>query len=60
MEAVQTFSFRYDVLKYGRRVMITGVVVLIYPNSAAQIAITLAIVFMLAFTSAIVIMYWNR
>ena len=44
-------AFYYEVVECGRRVMLTGVVVFIYPNTAAQIAITLAIAFTFAFTS---------
>ena len=33
--------FYYEVIECGRRIMLTGVVVFIYPNDAAQIAITL-------------------
>ena len=44
-------AFYYEVVECGRRVMLTGVVVFIYPNTAAQIAITLAIAFFFAFTS---------
>ena len=44
-------AFYYEVVECGRRVMLTGVVVFIYPNTAAQIAITLAIAFIFAFTS---------
>ena len=43
-------AFYYEVVECGRRVMLTGVVVFIYPNSAAQIAVTLAIAFVFAFT----------
>ena len=35
--------FYYEVIECGRRIMLTGVIVFIYPNTAAQIAITLAI-----------------
>ena len=35
--------FYYEVIECGRRVMLTGVIVFIYPNTAAQIAVTLAI-----------------
>ena len=33
--------FYYEVLECGRRIVLTGVVVFIYPNDAAQVAITL-------------------
>eukprot|EP00752_Nemacystus_decipiens_P009937 g8861.t1 len=35
--------FYYEVIECGRRVLLAGVVVFIYPNTAAQIAITLMI-----------------
>ncbi|CAM9782397.1 unnamed protein product, partial [Laminaria digitata] len=35
----------YEVVECGRRIMLTGAVVFIYPNDTAQIAITLAISF---------------
>ena len=35
--------FYYEVIECGRRIMLTGVIVFIYPNTAAQIAVTLAI-----------------
>ncbi|CAM9614990.1 unnamed protein product [Ectocarpus sp. 12 AP-2014] len=35
--------FYYEVVECGRRIMLTGVIVFIYPNDAAQIAITLLI-----------------
>ena len=44
-------AFYYEMVECGRRVMLTGVVVFIYPNTAAQIAVTLAIAFLFAFTS---------
>ena len=44
-------AFYYEVVECSRRAMLTGVVVFIYPSTAAQIAITLAIAFMFAFTS---------
>ena len=37
--------FYYEVVECGRRVMLTGVVVFIFPNDAAQIAITMLIAF---------------
>ncbi len=42
--------FYYEVIECGRRVLLAGVVVFIYPNTAAQIAISL----LMAFTFAIV------
>ena len=43
--------FYYEVIECGRRILLTGVVVFIYPNTAAQIAITLAIAFTFAMVS---------
>eukprot|EP00752_Nemacystus_decipiens_P007555 g6749.t1 len=37
--------FYYEVIECARRIMLAGVVVFIYPNSAAQIAITLMVAF---------------
>ncbi|CAN0424457.1 unnamed protein product, partial [Scytosiphon promiscuus] len=37
--------FYYEVIECGRRILLTGVVVFIYPNTAAQIAVTLMIAF---------------
>eukprot|EP00903_Cladosiphon_okamuranus_P012632 g11818.t1 len=37
--------FYYEVVECGRRVMLTGVVVFIFPNDAAQVAITMLITF---------------
>ena len=35
--------FYYEVIECGRRIILTGVIVFIYPNTAAQIAVSLAI-----------------
>lgn len=37
--------FYYELIECGRRVLLTGVVVFIYPNTSAQVAITLVIAF---------------
>ncbi|CAN0173938.1 unnamed protein product, partial [Scytosiphon promiscuus] len=37
--------FYYEVVECGRRIMLTGVVVFIFPNDAAQVAITMLIAF---------------
>ncbi|CAM9858548.1 unnamed protein product, partial [Ectocarpus sp. 12 AP-2014] len=37
--------FYYEIVECGRRIMLTGVVVFIFPNDAAQIAITMLIAF---------------
>ncbi|CAM9398277.1 unnamed protein product, partial [Ascophyllum nodosum] len=45
--------FYYEVIECGRRIMLTGVIVFIYPNTAAQIAVTLAISVVFIFVSEI-------
>ncbi|CAN0108913.1 unnamed protein product [Ectocarpus sp. 12 AP-2014] len=42
-EAYKPERFYYEVIECGRRIMLTGVAVFIYPNDAAQIAITILI-----------------
>ncbi|CAM9114240.1 unnamed protein product [Ectocarpus sp. 8 AP-2014] len=42
-ETYRPERFYYEVVECGRRIMLTGVVVFIFPNDAAQIAITLLI-----------------
>ncbi|CAM9570296.1 unnamed protein product, partial [Ectocarpus sp. 6 AP-2014] len=42
-EAYRPERFYYEVIECGRRVLLTGVVVFILPNTAAQIAITILI-----------------
>ncbi|CAM9835026.1 unnamed protein product [Pylaiella littoralis] len=44
-EAYRPERFYYEVVECGRRVMLTGVVVFIFPHDAAQIAITMLIAF---------------
>ncbi|CAM9433701.1 unnamed protein product, partial [Hapterophycus canaliculatus] len=44
-------AFYYEVVECGRRILLAGVVVFIYPNSAAQIAITLMMSFAFAILS---------
>ena len=43
--------FYYEVIECGRRILLTGVVVFIYPNTAAQIAVTLILAFTFAMIS---------
>ena len=43
--------FYYEVIECGRRVLLAGIVVFIYPNTAAQIAITLMIAVVFAIVS---------
>ncbi|CAM9642163.1 unnamed protein product, partial [Laminaria digitata] len=44
-------AFYYEVIECGRRVLLTGAVVFIYPNASAQIAVTLMIAFVFAMVS---------
>ncbi|CAN0280989.1 unnamed protein product, partial [Scytosiphon promiscuus] len=44
-ESYRPERFYYEVVECGRRIMLTGVVVFIFPNDAAQIAITMLISF---------------
>ncbi|CAM9420392.1 unnamed protein product, partial [Hapterophycus canaliculatus] len=44
-EAYRPERFYYEVVECGRRILLTGVVVFIFPNDAAQIAITMLIAF---------------
>ncbi|CAM9655567.1 unnamed protein product [Ectocarpus fasciculatus] len=52
--------FYYEVIECGRRVMLTGVVVFIYPNTAAQLAITLMMAFFFALLSEAISPYSSR
>ncbi|CAN0186921.1 unnamed protein product, partial [Scytosiphon promiscuus] len=44
-EAYRPERFYYEVIECGRRILLTGVVVFIFPNTAAQIATTMLIAF---------------
>ena len=44
-EPYRSERFYYEVVECGRRIMLTGVVVLFFPDDAAQIAITMRIAF---------------
>ena len=44
-------NFYYEVVECGRRILLAGVVVFIYPNTAAQIAVTLALAVVAGFVS---------
>ncbi|CAM9601541.1 unnamed protein product, partial [Ectocarpus fasciculatus] len=52
--------FYYEVIECGRRVLLAGVVVFIYPNSSAQIAITLVIAFVFVLISESLSPYASR
>jgi len=43
--------FYYELIECGRRILLTGVVVFIYPNTSSQIAITLILAFTFAMIS---------
>lgn len=49
--------FYYEVVECGRRILLTGVVVFIFPNSAAQVAITILIEVFFAFVSELLAPY---
>ena len=53
-------AFYYEVIECGRRVSLAGVVVFIYPNTAAQIAITLLMAFAFAIASEGLAPYASR
>ena len=52
--------FYYEVIECGRRILLAGVVVFIYPNSAAQIAITLMVAFAFVLVSEGLAPYASR
>eukprot|EP00903_Cladosiphon_okamuranus_P017270 g15914.t1 len=52
--------FYYEVIECGRRILLAGVVVFIYPNTAAQIAITLMMAFVFAMLSEGLAPYASR
>eukprot|EP00903_Cladosiphon_okamuranus_P018661 g17175.t2 len=52
--------FYYEVIECGRRVLLAGVVVFIYPNTAAQIAVTLVIAFVFVVVSEALAPYASR
>ena len=56
-EAYRPERFYYEVVECGRRIMLTGVVVFIFPNSAAQIAITMLFAFLFFVTFEILAPY---
>ncbi|CAN0460501.1 unnamed protein product, partial [Ectocarpus sp. 12 AP-2014] len=52
--------FYYEVIECGRRILLTGIVVFIYPNTAAQLAITLMMAFFFALLSEAISPYSSR
>eukprot|EP00903_Cladosiphon_okamuranus_P014549 g13496.t1 len=59
-EPYKPSCFYYEVIECARRVLLAGVVVFIYPNSAAQIAITLMIAFAFVLVSEGLTPYASR
>lgn len=52
--------FYYEVIECGRRIMLTGVVVFIYPNDTAQIAITIVLSFFFFVVSEVLSPYESK
>ena len=52
--------FYYEVIECSRRILLAGVVVFIYPNTAAQIAVTLAIATVFIFVSEAMAPYHSQ
>jgi len=52
--------FYYEVVECGRRILFTGVVVFIFPDSVAQIAVTLMMAFIFAVTSEVLSPFESR
>ena len=52
--------FYYEVVECVRRIMLTGVVVFIYPNTAAQVAVTLMIAFFFVVVSLMLVPYVSK
>ena len=52
--------FYYEVVECGRRILLAGVVVFIYPNTAAQIAVTLALAVLAGFASESIAPYQSK
>lgn len=53
-------AFYYEVIECGRRILLAGVVVFIYPNTAAQLAVTLLIAFVFVVISEGLAPYTSR
>lgn len=53
-------AFYYEVVECGRRILLTGVVVFMYPDTATQIALTLVITFMFVVVSEGMCPYASR
>ncbi|CAM9564516.1 unnamed protein product, partial [Laminaria digitata] len=52
--------YYYEVVECARRVTLTGVVVFIYPNTAAQVAVTLVLAFVFVMVSESLVPYATR
>ena len=52
--------FYYEVVECGRRILLAGVVVFIYPNTAVQIAVTLALAVVAGFVSESIAPYRSK
>ncbi|CAM9531970.1 unnamed protein product, partial [Laminaria digitata] len=52
--------YYYEVVECARRVTLTGIVVFIYPNTAAQVAVTLVLVFVFVMVSESLAPYSSR
>ncbi|CAM9191106.1 unnamed protein product [Ectocarpus sp. 13 AM-2016] len=52
--------FYYEVIECGRRILLAGVVVFIFPNTAAQIAITLMMAFAFVMASEVLAPYASK
>ena len=59
-EPYKPSAFYYEVIECGRRVMLAGIVVFIYPNTAAQIAISLLMAFAFVMVSEGISPYASR
>ena len=59
-EPYKPSAFYYEVIECGRRVMLAGIVVFIYPNTAAQIAISLLMAFVFVVVSEALAPYASR
>lgn len=59
-EPYKPWRFYYEIIEYGRRVMLTSVLLLIKGDTAAQIAVTIVLAFFFAVTFEILSPYESR
>lgn len=59
-KAYKPRRFFYELVECGRRILLAGVVVFIYPNTAAQVAVTIIIAVFFIFVSEILVPYASR